>query len=71
MIQEEDFLKKVGNNIVRLRESKGIKQIDLAIKLNIEAPSLSRIERAKTNTTLSMLVKIANAIEIDVIELFK
>lgn len=70
MISEKDFIKRVGENIVKAREEKGLKQIDLATKLDIEASSLRRIEKARTNTTLSMLVRIANALEIDIQKLF-
>ena len=62
----EELFQKVGSNIVRLRESKGLRQIDLAIKIDMEASSLRRIEKGRTNQTLGMLLKIANALEVSI-----
>lgn len=70
-MDENQFLKKIGENIVNARESKGIKQIDLAIKLDMEASSLRRIERGRTNTTLKMIFRIASILEIEMQDIFK
>ena len=70
-MDEDLFLKKIGENIVNVRNSKGLKQIDLAIKLNMEASSLRRIERGRTNTTLKILFRIAKALEIEVQDILR
>lgn len=63
--------KTVGENIVRLRMSKNLRQIDLATLLNIEDSSLRRIESGRTNPTLKTLCKIAKALDVKVQELLR
>ena len=60
----------VGKNIQRLRELKGISQQDLAAKCNFEKSNMSRLEAGRVNPTLSTLEKVANALEINLVELF-
>lgn len=61
---------KVGKQIQKLRELKGISQQDLAAKCNFEKSNMSRLEAGRVNPTLSTLEKIATALEINIIELF-
>lgn len=61
---------KVGKQIQKLRELKGISQQDLAAKCNFEKSNMSRLEAGKVNPTLSTLEKVASALEINIIELF-
>ncbi|MBN2775998.1 MAG: helix-turn-helix transcriptional regulator [Bacteroidales bacterium] len=68
-MEKEDFLKKIGENIVRLREMKGLKQIDLAIELNIDDSSLRRIESGRTNPTIITLKKIADVLKVNLSEI--
>lgn len=68
-MKKEDFLKKLGENIVRLREKKGLRQIDLAIELNIDDSSLRRIESGRTNPTIITLKKIADVLKVNLSEL--
>ena len=44
------MLKTIGERIVDLRESKDMKQKDLATKLGITPDQLSRIEKGETAT---------------------
>lgn len=68
-MEKEDFLKKIGENIVRLREKKGLRQIDLAIELNIDDSSLRRIESGRTNPTIITLKKIADVLKVNLSEI--
>lgn len=61
---------KIGKQIKKLRDLKGISQQDLAAKCNFEKSNLSRLEAGKVNPTLSTLEKVASALEINIIELF-
>lgn len=61
---------KVGIQIQKIRELKGISQQDLAAKCNFEKSNMSRLEAGKVNPTLSTLEKVASALEINIIELF-
>lgn len=58
----------MGENIVREREKQGLRQVDLAAKLDMEPSSLRRIEKGTTNTTLGMLHRIAEALDVEVRE---
>ena len=68
-MEKEDFLKKIGENIVRLRDKRGLRQIDLAIELDIDDSSLRRIESGRTNPTIITLKKIADVLKVNLSEL--
>ena len=66
---ETDFLKLLGRRIVELRKARGMKQIDLATKLEMEDSSLRRIESGRINSTIGMLKKISEGFDISLSEL--
>ena len=68
-ISEETFIANLGIHIRQLREKKNLSQQDLADDCGIPKPQIARIERAKINTTVKTLVKIANALDIEPKEL--
>lgn len=68
-ISEETFIINLGIHIRQLREKKNLSQQDLANDCNIPKAQIGRIERAKVNTTVRTLIKIANALEIEPKEL--
>jgi transcriptional regulator with XRE-family HTH domain len=68
-ISEESFIINLGVHIRQLRESKNLSQQDLADDCGIPKVQIGRIERAKINTTIRTLIKIANALEIEPKEL--
>jgi transcriptional regulator with XRE-family HTH domain len=68
-MEKEEFLKRLGENIVRLRDKRGLRQIDLATKLNIDDSSLRRIESGRTNPTIITLRSIADALEVNLSEI--
>ncbi|MGB0895329.1 MAG: helix-turn-helix domain-containing protein [Parashewanella sp.] len=58
-------LAKVGQRIVRYRKNKGIKQVQLAEAVGISKRTLSKIENGH-DSQLSVLMAIADALEIDI-----
>lgn len=68
-ISEETFIINLGVHIRQLREKKNLSQQDLANDCSIPKAQIGRIERAKINTTVRTLIKIANALEIEPKEL--
>lgn len=68
-ISEETFIINLGVHIRQLREKKNMSQQDLANDCNIPKSQIARIERAKVNTTVRTLIKIANALELEPKEL--
>ncbi len=67
---EKDYLKKVGQQIAKLRRLKGYSQLDICAKINMEKSNLSSIENGRQNFTTLTLKKIADAIEVDVFDFF-
>lgn len=69
-ISEETFIANLGIHIRQLREKKNLSQQDLADDCGIPKSQIARIERAKINTTVKTLVKIANALDLEPKDLF-
>jgi len=61
---------RMGENIRKQREAKGIKQEWLAMKVNLDKSEISRIENGKRNTSVKMLLLIATVLEMDPSQLF-
>jgi transcriptional regulator with XRE-family HTH domain len=61
----------VGNQIRLLRSRKGFSMRALAEKSGLSTNAISKIERGETSPTVSSLRRIATALEIPVIALFK
>ena len=68
---DEEFTKKIGENIKECRKSKSLTQQELAYSCNMEKSNLVRIETGRTNPTALTLKKIAEALEIKVNTLFE
>jgi len=61
----------IGMKIRKLREQKNISQQDLAAACNFEKSNMCRIESGRTNLTIKTLLKIASALEVDLITLIE
>lgn len=68
---EKEYIQKIGQRIVELREERNLKQIDLAFKVNIEDSALRRIESGRTNPTIKSLLRIAKVLGVELDELFQ
>lgn len=62
---------EVGKRFQEIRIEKNVSQQDLAAKCNFEKSNMSRLEAGKTNTTLSTIQTVADALEILPVELFQ
>ncbi len=62
----------LGRRIRRLRKARGWKQLDLAVSMIPEQNQnyISVIELGKTDTTVTMLQRIARALEVEIEDLF-
>lgn len=67
----EDYSKKLGENLKKIRTRKGVTQIEIAKKLAVNRSFVSNIENGKTNPTLSTITNLANALGVPVNELLK
>jgi transcriptional regulator with XRE-family HTH domain len=62
LIEEELESLRVGTQIARGRQKKGLSQAQLATRAGMSAPNISRLENSPAqNITLETLVKIARA----------
>jgi transcriptional regulator with XRE-family HTH domain len=64
------LLNQLGSRIREIRKIKKMTQDDLADKCNFEKGNLSRIETGQTNLTMRSLLKISQALEVPIAELF-
>lgn len=69
LIQEN--LEIIGNNIKHFRILKNISQQKLELEANLVNNYITNIECFKKDIKISTLIKIANALDIELIELFK
>ncbi len=72
-VEKLELLKKVGTRIQELRNEKGMKQVDLAAKIqgDIDTTNISRIESGRTNPTIYTLYRIAVALEVSINDLIQ
>ena len=70
-MDEESLRSLLSQNIRKFRQRKGLSQAKLAEKMEISTNYLSDIERKRGWVSPFSLVKLANALDIDVFELFK
>ena len=68
-MEQEDLL-KLGYKIKYERNKRKISQFDLSLKTGLTTRSLSRIECGTNDPKYSTLVKISNALEMDLKDLF-
>lgn len=68
--RHETYLKELGKNIRIIRKSKGITMMALSYEADIEFRLLGRIERGEGNTTVTSLLKIADVLDVDLMQLF-
>ncbi|MBI5235646.1 MAG: helix-turn-helix transcriptional regulator [Deltaproteobacteria bacterium] len=67
---ESNEKKLMGYRIKELRRCKGLSQEELAERAETSPNYVSRMERGTENPTFDTLIKIANALEIEMWELF-
>jgi len=70
-VNKEEFLKKLGDNIVRIRKSKNLTQTGLAHLCNKDPQSLERVENGKVNPSAFYLKTLADALNVEIEEFFK
>lgn len=66
----EDLLVILGKRISDLRNRKGLTQEKLAEMINYSTNHIAKLESARTNPSFELLVNIAKAFDIELMELF-
>lgn len=64
-------LRDLGFRMRELRRDRGLTQEAFAERLGMLAPNYARIEQGRMNTTVDTLSRIARALGVDVIDLFR
>lgn len=62
---------KFGKNLKRLRLEKGISQESLALLANLDRIYIPSIEKGSRNVSITVVEKLAIALNVDVSEFFK
>ena len=70
MQSKADVLVKFGERVRDLRKERGLSQEELAFKADLHRTYIGMIERAEKNITLVNVEKLANALNVDIKELF-
>lgn len=66
-----DMRKLVGRNFARLRREKGLTQEEIETRSGFSQQYLSSLERGRRNPTVITLYELAQALEIDYMELIR
>lgn len=68
-MNKQEFLKKLGKRIIKLREAKGWTQSELARNCDKDRQSIERIENGKINPSSFYLYEISKGLGISPAEL--
>lgn len=70
-INKKVIFKQIGAKIAYYRSLRDLTQIELAKKINVSESTLSRLERGKynSNISVSILLDVSTALKIEVAEL--
>lgn len=60
----------IGSRIKQVRRAKGFSQEELSEKAEVSSKYLSSIERGNENPTLDTFIKLAQALDVELVELF-
>jgi len=69
--RDQKLLNYIGENILKLRLKKGLSQESLAEISQLDTRQIGRLERGETNSTISILKRIADALEVDICDILK
>jgi len=70
-MKDNEYLILIGKNISRIRKEQLITIKELGFRCDIEKSNLIPIEKGRINVTIKTLVKICNALDIELKDLLK
>ena len=70
-VKNKAYIDAFGENLKRLRKKAGLSQEDLANDADIPLSQVGRIERGEVNTTISTVYVLAEALKVEITDLFK
>ena len=68
---DKQYLIALGKKIKEIRLQKKITQTEIAYRCGFDKSNYNTIEAGKRNPTIISLLKIANALDVNLIDLFK
>ena len=71
MTKEHRFIKKLGQAVRQLRDDREISQMALASEAGLDKTYIGLIERAEVNPTVGTLLKIADALGVELVVEFR
>jgi putative transcriptional regulator len=63
-MEEEDFLKKVGKTIEKIRKEAGFTQVELGARCGWGRQNINRLEKGRHNPSVLVLNEIAKALKV-------
>lgn len=63
--------RRLSKNLQRIRREKGLSQEDLAHRAEVHQTYLSGLENGRRNPSIKVVERIADALGVDVVEMFK
>ena len=66
-----DDVKRLGENLKRIRTKNNITQVEIAKRLGVDRSFVSNLENAKTNPTLATITNLAQVLGVSTKELLK
>jgi transcriptional regulator with XRE-family HTH domain len=70
-MENREILIKFGQRVREIRKEMNLSQEDLSFKADLHRTYIGMIERAEKNITLINIEKIANALNVEIKELFR
>lgn len=67
----DSYLKKVGDNLRKIRKEKGYSMENLANETEMEYRQLGRIERGEINTSIVSLLRLCETLKVELKDLFE
>lgn len=65
------FLEKLGKRIAQIRKQKGLTQLELSVIAKMDDSSIRRIESGRNNSSIIILKRLAEAMDVSLNELIK
>jgi len=65
-----DFNKIVGSRVRAVRNSRGLKQTELAQRVGVQSPQIHKFERGSQRISAGMLYAISKALDVDVSQFY-
>lgn len=69
-LKDEDFIKKFGQKLKQVRESKGLSQEQLSLLTEVSQSQIARTELGQVNTSISHVSIYAKFLKVNTMDLF-